>query len=127
MSVPEPDGAVQAAEAASGADMSGGVQVAGELAKSIIGIGPSGLAIVVLLIMLAGAGFLILRMTGTILSIREMTTDTDRDVARSLSDIGTKLETIRWILTHGAGGGSPSPAHIGGPGNPSNPAGGVTP
>lgn len=107
--------------------MGGSVQVAGDLAKAIIGIGPSGLAIVVLLIMLAGAGWIILRMTGTILQIREMTTDTDRDVARSLGDIGTKLETIRWILTHGANGGSPSPVPIPGPGHPSAPAGGVTP
>jgi len=61
-------------------------------------------------------GWIIIQQTKTILSIREMTTETDRQVAASLTNIASQLSIIQFMLnrTHpggptggGATGGTP--------------------
>ena len=79
----------------------GGVwDVVSGISKALFDTGPSGLAIVVLMIICAGLAYIILQQTKTILSIREMTTETDRQVATSLMSIGSQLSTIQFMLTH---------------------------
>lgn len=70
------------------------------LLKDIVSIGPSGLAISVLMMIIVLFGWIILQQTKTILSIREMTTDADRQVASTLQAIGSQLATIQFMLMH---------------------------
>lgn len=76
-----------------------------ELLRDIAGIGPSGVAISVLILIIALFGWIIVQQTKTILSIREMTTETDRQVASSLQAIGSQLGTIQFMLMHGRANG----------------------
>lgn len=74
-----------------------------QLIRDIISIGPMGLAIGVLIIIIILFGWIILQQTKTILSIREMTTETDRQVASSLQAIASQLSTIQFMLMHKRG------------------------
>ncbi len=96
MSAPK---AVESAEKAGG----GVWDVVSGIAKALFDTGPSGLAIVVLMIVCGMMAYIILQQTKTILSIREMTTETDRQVATSLLSIGSQLSTIQFMLTHAGG------------------------
>lgn len=79
--------------------------VAESIAKSLFDTGPAGVAIFVLLIVCGGLGYIVLQQTKTILSIKEMTIETDRQVASSLSSIGSQLGVIQHILSYNSHNG----------------------